>query len=118
MILRSQRYLALIFVIVLNIIHAKSDSTFDCRITVENNIFDLTSLTGEHVIDRMRDTPPTTMIDSLRFNLCADLEPQGNLSEQEQVRFALILLDVMFTCSSFLAMNFIKSSVHLEQEPV
>jgi len=46
--------------------------------------FDLTSLSGEHVINRTRETPPTTMVDSLRFNLCAGLEPQGNLPEQEQ----------------------------------
>jgi len=84
MILRLQRHLAFIFVIVLNIIHAKSDSTFDCRVTIENMEFDLTSLSGEHVINRTRETPPTTMVDSLRFNLCADLEPQGDLPEQEQ----------------------------------
>jgi hypothetical protein len=87
MILRLQRYLALIFVIVLNIIHAKSDLTSDCRVTIENIMFDLTSLSGEHVINRTRETPPTTMVDSLRFNLCADLEPKSDLSEQDQVRF-------------------------------
>ena len=115
MILRLQRHLAFIFVIVLNIIHAKSDSTFDCHVTVENLKFDLTSLIGEHVINRTRETPPTTMVDSLRFNLCADLEPQGDLPEQDQVRFALIPVDVRFTCSSCLAMN---SSVQLKQDSV
>lgn len=87
MILRL-RHLAFIFVIVLNIIYAKSDPTFDCRVTIENMEFDLTSLSGEHVINRTRETPPTTMVDSLRFNLCADLEPQADLPEQDQVRFA------------------------------
>jgi len=84
MILRLQRYLALIFVIVLNIIHAKSDSAFDCHLTIENLKFDLTSLSGEHVISRTRETPPTTMVDSLRFNLCENLKTQGDLSEQDQ----------------------------------
>ena len=88
MILRLQRHLAFIFVIVLNIIHVKSDLTSDCRVTVENIMFDLTSLSGEHVVNRTRETPPTTMVDSLRFNLCADLELQGDLPEQDQVRFA------------------------------
>jgi len=76
--------LALIFVIVLNITHAKSDLTSDCRVSIENIMFDLSSLLGEHVINRTRETPPTTMVDSLRFNLCADLEHQGDLSEQDQ----------------------------------
>lgn len=118
MILRLQLHLACIFVILLNIIHAKSDSTFDCHVTIENIKFDLTSLSGEHVITRTRETPPTTIVDSLRFNLCEDLETQGDLSEQDQVRPALI--SVRFTCShsSFLAMNFIKSSVDPEQDSV
>jgi hypothetical protein len=112
MILRLQRHLAFIFVIVLNIIHAKSDPTFDCTLTIENIKFDLTSLSGEHVINRTRETPPTTMVDSLRFNLCADLETQGDLPEQEQVRFPV---DVRFTCSSWPCY---KLSVHLEQDSV
>lgn len=89
MILRLQRHLAFIFVIVLNIIHAKSDSTFDCRVKIDNFEFDLTSLSGEHVINRTRETPPTTMVDSLRFNICEDLDHRGDLSEQDQVSFAL-----------------------------
>ena len=87
MILRLQQHLALIFVIALNIIRAKSDSTFDCHVTIENIKFDLTSLSGEHVISRTRETPPTTVIESLRFNLCENLGHQGDLSEQDQVRF-------------------------------
>ena len=107
MILRLQLHLAFIFVIILNIIHAKSDSTFDCHVTTENLKFDLTSLSGERVITQTRETPPTTMDYSLRFNLCKDLEAQGDLPEQDQVRSALIFVDVWFTCSLFLAINFI-----------
>jgi hypothetical protein len=96
MILRSHRHLAFIFVVVLNIIHAKSDSTFDCNVTIENFMFDLTSLTGERVINRTRETPPTTMVDSLKFNLCEDLKVQDDLPEQEQVRLASMPVDVRF----------------------
>lgn len=119
MILRLQQHLAFIFVIVLNIIHAKSDSTFDCRVTVENIKFDLTSLSGEHVIHRTRETPPTTTVDSLIFNPCKDLEHQDNLSEQDQVRFALKYQSMLGSrVPHDLAMNFIKSSVHLKQDSV
>lgn len=115
MILRPQQHLALIFVIVLNIIHAKSDSTFDCSVTIEHITFDLTSLAGEHVITRTRETPPTTMVDSLRFNLCADLESQGDLPEQDQVCFVFVARLIFYF---FFATNILKSSVHLEQKPV
>jgi hypothetical protein len=81
MILRTRQYLSFIFVIALNVIHAKA---FDCSVTAEHIKFDLTSLAGERVLNRTRETPPTTMVDSLRFNLCADLEAQGNLPDQDQ----------------------------------
>jgi len=84
MILRTQQYLSFIFVIALNVIHAKSDSTFDCSVTIDKMKFDLTSLAGEHVLNQTRETPPTTMVDSLRFNLCADLEHQVSLLDQDQ----------------------------------
>jgi autophagy-related protein 27 len=104
-------FLVFIFVSVLNIIHAKADSTFDCNVRVENLTFDLTTLAGERVITRTRETPPTTMIDSLRFNLCADLDPQGGVPEQDQVRSVLLNT----RRRAHLA---IKSSVYLEPEPV
>jgi hypothetical protein len=64
--------------------HALSD--FDCHISVNDAKFDLTSLAGEHVINRTRSTPPTTMLDSLRFDLCADLKTIEGLDEHDQVR--------------------------------
>lgn len=89
MILRLQQhshFLSFIFVFALNIIHTKADS-FDCHVMIYNTgTFDLTILAGEHVVNRTRETPPTTMVDSLRFNLCADLKPQSGLPEQDQVR--------------------------------
>jgi hypothetical protein len=60
---------------------------FDCHLSVNDASFDLTSLAGEHVINRTRSTPPTTMIDSLRFDLCAELKTIEGLAEHDQVRF-------------------------------
>lgn len=94
MIRRSQRreLLALLSILLFDNfllqVHALAD--FDCHITVNEASFDLTSLAGEHVINRTRSTPPTTMIDSLRFDLCADLNMIEGLAEYDQVRLTNI----------------------------
>jgi len=90
MIIRSpQRELfALLYVLLLDasplLVYSQTD--FDCHLTVNDANFDLTSLAGEHVINNTRSTPPTTTVDSLRFNLCADLKPIDGLPERDQVR--------------------------------
>ncbi|KAF8973249.1 putative autophagy protein Atg27 [Flammula alnicola] len=87
MILRSQRYeILLIFSYLLfsEVLFAKADSAFDCSVSFNNTKFDLTTLAGEHVVNRTRDTPPSVMLDSLRFNLCADLTAQTTVPEQDQ----------------------------------
>ncbi|KAF8161113.1 autophagy-related protein 27 [Crassisporium funariophilum] len=66
-------------------VSAQADTSFDCHVTVDNTTkFDLTSLAGEHIVNRTRETPPSTMIDSLRFDLCADLKALDGLSEHDQ----------------------------------
>ncbi len=62
------------------------DNPFSCHVTAENHEFDLTPLAGEHTINRTRETPPSEMIDSLRFNLCQDLEILENVPPKDQVR--------------------------------
>lgn len=63
-----------------------SETSFNCHLTVDNNTFDLTSLGGVRTVTRTRDTPPTKVVDSLRFDLCAELKPQDGVSEHDQVR--------------------------------
>lgn len=90
MIRRSQRreLLALLSILLFDsfLLYAHALSDFDCHISVNDAKFDLTSLAGEHVINRTRSTPPTTMVDSLRFDLCADLKTLESLDEHDQVR--------------------------------
>ena len=62
------------------------DNPFDCHVTAESHSFDLTPLAGEHTINRTRQTPPSEMIDSLRFNLCQDLEILEHVPQKDQVR--------------------------------
>lgn len=89
MILRSRLYeVALICLYVLGngVIFVTADTPFDCYISLNHTKFDLTSLAGVHVVNKTRETAPTTMIDSLRFDLCAELPTQSDLPESDQVR--------------------------------
>jgi hypothetical protein len=71
----------------LHLVHAQDDSSnFDCHLTVGSLKYDLTALAGEHTISRTRETPPSTMVDSLRFDLCGDLKPLEGVKEGDQVR--------------------------------
>lgn len=75
------------FILTLASILANADDTtpFDCHVTVGDLTFDLTSLDGEYFVNRTRTTPPTTMFDSLTFNICNDLKPQSGVADQDQV---------------------------------
>ncbi|KAH0589088.1 hypothetical protein H2248_004859 [Termitomyces sp. 'cryptogamus'] len=65
-------------------VYAQDGSTFECRVTTDGLKFDLTSLAGEHTARRKRETPPTSTVDLLRFNLCAELERQEDVAESDQ----------------------------------
>ncbi|KAG8816041.1 hypothetical protein FRC17_000491 [Serendipita sp. 399] len=58
---------------------------FECK--TENHLagreYDLTSLNVVKTVERTRQSPPTTMLDSIRFNICADL-PSSELPEHDQ----------------------------------
>lgn len=58
---------------------------FDCHVTVDDQKYDLTSLSGEQILNRTRSTPPSTMVDSLRFDLCAELARIPYLPDDDQV---------------------------------
>jgi hypothetical protein len=65
---------------------ADEDSPFDCQATVEGVKFDLRSLAGEHTANQTRILPPSSTVDLLRFDLCADLKKAENVDERDQVR--------------------------------
>lgn len=96
MILRCSRtnsllFLSFIILQVSPVLAADSDKPFDCHLTVDNTKFDLTTLGGPHTISRKRESPPTTVVDSLSFDLCAELKPQDGVSEHDQVRLVINL---------------------------
>lgn len=65
--------------------YASADD-FNCRFQYGDLTYDLTNLAGEHQIMRERRSPPTTMVDKVKFNLCADLDREGSIDERDQVR--------------------------------
>ncbi|CCM05364.1 uncharacterized protein FIBRA_07579 [Fibroporia radiculosa] len=60
------------------------DDAFDCHITHDGLQYDLTTLAGVHLVKRDWETPPSTMIESVRFSLCSDLEPLEDVSDRDQ----------------------------------
>jgi len=58
---------------------------FDCKVSLANSVsFDLTSLNHETTVMRTRDTPPTKVLETVRFNLCADLKKLESVPDIDQ----------------------------------
>ena len=74
---------------------ASAQDTFDCKITLGENKWDLTSLAGEQTVSRERDTPPTKFRDTITFNLCEDLKPKDGVAEKDQVGTACFVSFLM-----------------------
>ena len=89
MILRcSTFWLSLTFANILLVLGvAAQDGTdpFNCHVRTNDLTYDLTPLQGEHTASRTRETPPSNWVDSVRFNLCADLKPQDGVGAGDQV---------------------------------
>jgi len=61
---------------------AQPDS--DCHIAIGDNKYDLSTLSGDHAVLRTRSSPPTNMIDTLRFNVCKELSLLEGVDGGEQ----------------------------------
>ncbi|KAG0704492.1 putative autophagy protein Atg27 [Suillus ampliporus] len=57
---------------------------FDCHVTAEGLSWDLTQLKGVQKVSRTRDSPPTTMVDELSFDLCEDLQALQGVPDGDQ----------------------------------
>ncbi|EIW83078.1 hypothetical protein CONPUDRAFT_136231 [Coniophora puteana RWD-64-598 SS2] len=60
--------------------------SFSCQFSIGSLKYDMTPLAGPKSVTRERETPPSTMLDSLRFDLCDELPalddvPQGDQCE-------------------------------------
>lgn len=74
--------------------YASADE-FSCRFHHGDLTYDLSKLAGEHQIMRERRSPPTTMVDKVKFNLCADLDREGSIDERDQVRIILVTCAIL-----------------------
>ncbi|KAH8119568.1 autophagy-related protein 27 [Phellopilus nigrolimitatus] len=64
---------------------AQDPVPFDCAAPqAGGRSFDLTALAGEHVVTRTRETPPSRVVDELRFDLCADLPRRAGVADADQ----------------------------------
>ena len=70
----------------LGVMAQDGDNPFNCRVRTNDLTYDLTPLQGEHTVSRTRDTPPSSWVDSVRFDLCADLKLQDGIAAGDQVR--------------------------------
>ncbi|KAL1748859.1 autophagy-related protein 27 [Schizophyllum fasciatum] len=78
------RLLSLATVLLLAPCVAADDSAFDCHLTIEGTQYDLTPLGGERSIARTRELPPSTMVDTLRFDVCGELPRQEGVDARDQ----------------------------------
>ncbi|KAI0063520.1 hypothetical protein BV25DRAFT_1883291 [Artomyces pyxidatus] len=60
------------------------DDDADCRLTVGSNKYDLTALKGDHSAARTRETPPSSWVDAVRFNVCGELAPLDGVGAGDQ----------------------------------
>ena len=102
--LRPARRRTLLAALILFYLHqeARAQDPFDCHVALDGGLnYDLTSIAGEHVVTRTRSTPPSKLIDEVRFDLCSDLQRRDGIADQDQVGFrssdnfmCLLILDI------------------------
>ncbi|KAF9653253.1 hypothetical protein BDM02DRAFT_3107819 [Thelephora ganbajun] len=68
----------------LGVVAQDENNPFDCHIRTNDLTYDLTPLQGEHTVSRTRETPPSNWVDSVRFDLCADLKLQDGVAASDQ----------------------------------
>ncbi|CAE6432508.1 unnamed protein product [Rhizoctonia solani] len=74
-----------VLVFLLCITRALSEETpFNCDFTFGGVQYDMHLMNGEWVVKQDRSTPPTTMHDELRFNICGDLKKVDGIKDSDQ----------------------------------
>ncbi|KAH7914113.1 autophagy-related protein 27 [Hygrophoropsis aurantiaca] len=81
---RRTPYTAALYIASLFLVSAAQDP-YDCsKLKLDSLNYDLSPLAGVRTVSRTRDTPPSTMIDELGFDVCAELSPLDGVAEQDQ----------------------------------
>jgi hypothetical protein len=99
-----QRGSSLLYFLLLLISVANSQPDAECHLSVGDNKYDLSALSGDQTISRTRSSPPTTITDTLRFNICKELSPLEGVASGDQVRaqnsLRALFLDESVQCPS------------------
>ncbi|KAI0256035.1 autophagy-related protein 27 [Lactifluus subvellereus] len=83
MILRH-REVSSIWLLLLFISATSSQPDAECHISIGDNKYDFSALAGDHTVSRTRSLPPTSMTDTLRFNICKELSPLEDVDSSDQ----------------------------------
>ncbi|KAF8684099.1 Autophagy-related protein 27 [Rhizoctonia solani] len=67
------------------------ESSFKCDFEFDKVKYDMHLMDGEWVVKQDRATPPTTMQDELRFNVCGDLKKQAEVKDRDQDRVVSVI---------------------------
>ncbi|KAF8712295.1 Autophagy-related protein 27, partial [Rhizoctonia solani] len=81
---------ALLFLISITLALAQ-ESSFKCDFEFDKVKYDMHLMDGEWVVKQDRATPPTTMQDELRFNVCGDLKKQAEVKDRDQDRVVSVI---------------------------
>lgn len=81
-----QRGTSLLWFLLLLTSGASSQPDAECHLSVGDYKYDFSALKGDKSISRTRSSPPTTMTDTLRFNICKELSPIEGVGSGDQVR--------------------------------
>ena len=77
---------SLLWLLTLLLTAASAQPDSECHILIGDNKYDFSALSGDRTVSRTRSSPPTTMTDTLRFNVCKELSLLEDVSAGEQVR--------------------------------
>lgn len=80
---------ALLWLVLLLISTASCQPDADCHMSIGNNMYDFSALSGDHTVSRRRSTPPTNMTDTLRFGVCKELSLLDDVGPGDQVRIPM-----------------------------
>lgn len=72
--------------LVLWTLSANANDEWNCEASLSGHHFDFSTLGGERVLSRERDTPPTKMLDKLTLDLCKPLAESSEGAEGDRVR--------------------------------
>jgi hypothetical protein len=80
------RQTSLLWLLLLLVSTASSQPDAECHKSINDDMYDFSALVGDHTVSRTRSSPPTDMLDTLRFDICKELSLLDDVPQGDQVR--------------------------------